>query len=183
MKLNIQRPILFTVGILLIPLIAMQFTNEVQWTLFDFTAMGSLLFGTALAFEFFMSRTSSSTYRIAAALAIGTCLLLTWMNLAVGIIGSENNPVNLLYFIVPMILFIGAIMARFEAQALARTVFVTAGALALIPVSALIINQPSIATEEALFGVLSVLLLNTFFVVLLVGAGLLFKQAAKTQAA
>jgi hypothetical protein len=179
MKLPILRPLIFTTSILLIPLVAMQFTSEVNWTLFDFIAMGVLLLGTSLAFEFFLSRTSSMKYRVAAGLAIGTCLLLTWMNLAVGIIGNENNPANLLYFAVPMILFLGAIYAEFEAKALARVLFMTAGALALIPIIALVVNRPSIATSDALFGVLAVLLLNTFFVVLLVGSGLLFKQAAK----
>lgn len=179
MKLkNILRPALITIAILFIPLIAMQFTNEVNWTFFDFIAMGTLLFGAGITYEFFASRSGSLAFKGAAALAVGTCLILTWINLAVGIIGSENNPVNLLYFAIPMILFIGAIWSRFDTKALARTVFTAAFALALIPIIALVINRPSIETQEELFGVLSVLMLNGFFVVLLVGAGLLFKNAS-----
>ncbi len=175
---NILRPALITLSILLIPLIAMQFTSEVNWTFFDFIAMGILLFVAGITYEFFASRAGSLAFKGAAALAVGTCLVLTWINLAVGIIGNENNPINLLYFLVPMILFIGAIWSRFNTDALARTLFFSAFALALIPITALVINRPSISTENELFGVLSVLMLNGFFVVLLVGSGLLFKNAS-----
>lgn len=175
---NFLRPALITLSILLIPFIAMRFTSEVEWTAFDFIAMGILLFTSGITYEFFASRTGSLAFKAATALAVGTCLLLTWMNLAVGIIGNENNPVNLLYFLVPMVLFIGAISARFEAKALSRVLYVAASTLALIPIIALSINRPSIATSDELFGVLSVLLLNTFFVTLLAGSGLLFKNAS-----
>ena len=37
--------------ILLIPLIAMQFTNEVDWTPIDFVVAGVLLLGTGLIFD------------------------------------------------------------------------------------------------------------------------------------
>ncbi len=175
---NILRPALITLSILLIPFIAMQFTSEVNWTFFDFIAIGILLFSAGITYEFFASRSGSLAFKGATALAVGTCLILTWINLAVGIIGNENNPINLLYFAIPMILFIGAIRARFNAEALGRTVFVGAFALALIPIIALVINRPSIGTQEELFGILSVLVLNAFFVILLVGSGLLFKNAS-----
>ena len=42
--------------LLLIPLIAMQFTDEVNWTLFDFVIAGALLFGTGLLSELIMRK-------------------------------------------------------------------------------------------------------------------------------
>lgn len=176
------RPAVITAAVLLIPLIAMQFTSGVVWTLSDFVVMGILLFSTGTAYEFFARQTGQLAYRGGAALAVGTCLLLTWMNLAVGIIGSENNDVNMLYFVVPMIVFLGAVISKLKALPLARTMYTAATTLALIPVIALIINRPNFSTPEDYFGVLGIFILNAFFATLLVASGLLFKQASETPA-
>jgi hypothetical protein len=40
--------------------------------------------------------------------------LMIWANLAVGMIGSEDSPFNLLFAGVPIIAFIGSAMARFR---------------------------------------------------------------------
>ena len=58
---------------------------------------------------------SRTLYRIALALAISGSLLLTWANLAVGFIGNEANPLNAMYFAVPAIGLLGALVARFRA--------------------------------------------------------------------
>ena len=74
--------------ILFIPLIAMQFTNEVNWTIFDFVIAGILLIGTGLVCEFTLRKIKKTKYRIAIILAILVILLLIWAELAVGIFGS-----------------------------------------------------------------------------------------------
>ena len=38
--------------------------------------------------------TGNSAYRAAVGVAIAAAFILVWMNLAVGIIGSEDNPAN-----------------------------------------------------------------------------------------
>jgi nitrate/nitrite transporter NarK len=48
--------ILTVVFLLLIPLVAMQFTNEVNWTLSDFVVAAVLLLGTGLVCEFVMRK-------------------------------------------------------------------------------------------------------------------------------
>ena len=101
--------------------------------------------------------------------------LLVWVNGAVGIIGSENNDANLMYFGVISIGIIGAIIARLQPLGMARALFVTALAQALVPVIALTIWQP---TSWGAAGVFGVFVLNAFFVMLLVGSALLFKRAA-----
>ena len=72
--------------ILLIPLIAMQFTNEVNWTLSDFVIAGALLFGTGLMFVLAARKTSK--YRALIGFALVAALLLVWVELAVGIFGT-----------------------------------------------------------------------------------------------
>lgn len=81
--------ILITAGsILLIPLIAMQFTAEVNWNLFDFIVAAILLFGTGLILEFALRKITNSKYRLIAILLLFAGLFLLWAELAVGIFGS-----------------------------------------------------------------------------------------------
>jgi hypothetical protein len=78
--------IISTVALLLfIPLIAMEFTNEVKWTLMDFIVAGILLLGTGLACNFVMKKVKKTKFRIAICLAILAFLFLIWAELAVGI--------------------------------------------------------------------------------------------------
>lgn len=74
--------------ILLLPLIAMQFTDEVVWDLFDFVVAGVLLLGTGLLCEFTMRKTKNRVNRIAILAVILVVLFLIWAELAVGIFGS-----------------------------------------------------------------------------------------------
>ena len=78
--------ILLTVGLLLlIPLIAMQFTDKVNWTLPDFIAAAVLLTGTGLLCELTLRKVKKTKYRIVICLAILATLLVIWAELAVGI--------------------------------------------------------------------------------------------------
>ncbi len=81
--------ILFIVAtILLIPLLAMQFTNEVNWSGSDFLVMGSLLFLSGLALQFVRYRLKTRKSRIIASSAILLVLFIIWAELAVGILGT-----------------------------------------------------------------------------------------------
>ena len=97
------------------------------------------------------------------------------MNLAVGIIGSEDNPANLLYLGVLAVGILGAGFVRFRPRGMARTLLATALAQMLVPVIALIIWRPSL--EEAP-GIVGVFTLNAFFAALFVVSALLFRQAS-----
>jgi hypothetical protein len=77
-----------TVLVLLIPLIAMHFTDEVNWTLSDFIVMGILLLGTGLVCEIIIRKVSKTNWRIALCLVILLVFFLTWAELAVGIFGT-----------------------------------------------------------------------------------------------
>ncbi len=80
--------LLTVVSILLVPLIAMQFTDKVKWDLPDFLIMGILLLGTGLMCEFVMRKVKKLQHRIAICGAILLALFLIWAELAVGIFGS-----------------------------------------------------------------------------------------------
>lgn len=88
MKNKRRTIILFiTVILLLIPLIAMQFTNEVNWTFLDFVVAGFLLFGFGLVCDVLLRKVKKINYRIAICVALIVIFLLIWADLAVGIFG------------------------------------------------------------------------------------------------
>ena len=174
---NIIHLALGTAFILLVPLLAMLFTDQVVWDLTDFIVAGALIFGTGLTYELVARKGGTMAYRVAVGIALAAALLLVWMNLAVGIIGSEDNPVNLMYFGVLAIGILGTTIARLRAQGMARTLFATAIAQELVPVIALIIKKPQVTSVEASMGVLGVLGLNAFFVMMFIGSGLLFRRS------
>jgi hypothetical protein len=81
--------ILITVGILLlIPFIAMQFTNEVAWSVFYFVVAAILLLGTGLLCELVLRKVNKTKHRLIICAIILTLLVLTWMELAVGLFGT-----------------------------------------------------------------------------------------------
>lgn len=81
--------ILITIAILLlIPLIAMQFTSEVNWELNDFIIMGVLLLFTGLSCELILRKVKSIKIRILICGVILLAFLLVWAEMAVGIFGT-----------------------------------------------------------------------------------------------
>jgi hypothetical protein len=170
------RVALATAFLLLVPLVAMQLTDEVVWGPLDFGVAGFLLFGAGLTYERVARKQATIVYRLAVGAAVGSALFLVWANLAVGLIGDEGNPANLLYGAVLATGLIGAILARSEAQGMARALFAMALVQALVPVIAVIVwKYPVESSEEAL----RVLGVTAFFVVLFVGSALLFRRAAR----
>jgi hypothetical protein len=74
--------------LLLLPLIAMQFTHDVDWKLPDFIIMGSLLLGTGLLVEFVLRKVKKTGYRITVCGVILLMFFLIWAELAVGVFGT-----------------------------------------------------------------------------------------------
>jgi hypothetical protein len=117
--------------LLLLPFVAMRFTSEVNWSSGDFILMGAML-GLACALVETVVRLSGSwAYRLAACAAIGSAFLIIWANLAVGIVGSENNPANRSFFAALGVGIVGALLARFRAKGMARAMAATAGAIGI----------------------------------------------------
>jgi hypothetical protein len=80
--------VLTVFGLLLIPLIAMQFTSEVDWGLLDFVVMGILLLGTGLMAELVIRKVKNTESRFVIIGLILLVLFLIWAELAVGIFGT-----------------------------------------------------------------------------------------------
>lgn len=157
--------------ILLIPLAAMQFTDEVAWSLFDFATAGVLLFGTGLAFELTTRKAQSLVQRAALGGAIGTTLLLVWANLAVGIIGSEDNPLNMLYLGVLAVVVLGSLWVRLQPRGMQRVLAATAAAQAVVMVVGLVVEKNFNPFEN--IGP------NIFFIILWLASALLFRWAGE----
>jgi hypothetical protein len=161
--------------ILLLPLVAMQFTDEVNWGVGDFVFAGALLIGTGLTYELAVRKQGDAAYRAAVGVALAAAFILVWVNAAVGIIGSEDENANLMYIGVLAVAIIGALIARFQPQGMAHAMFAAAFVQALVAVIALAAGWGSTGASWPL----DILGLTGFFVALFVVSAFLFRQAAR----
>jgi hypothetical protein len=160
--------------LLLLPAVAMQFTDEVNWDETDFAVFGTMLAIAAGTYELAARMTRNSAYRAATGVALAAAFILIWMNLAVGIIGSEDNPANLMYGGVLAVGIIGAVIARARADGMARTLLAAALAQAVIAVIAIAAGLGRPAS-----GPLELLALNGFFIAPWLLSAWLFRKAAR----
>ena len=157
--------------LLLLPLVAMQFTGGVDWDGTDFLVIGVMLFIACGAYELAARVSGSTAYRAGVGVAIVTAFLTVWVNLAVGMLGSEANPANLLFGGVLAVGVVGALIAGFRPQGMARAMMATALAQAGMTVYALVGGYSEV-----------VLHIGFFVIPWLLSAGL-FRKAAREQAA
>jgi hypothetical protein len=160
--------------LLLLPWLAMRFTDEVVWDTADFAVFGALLVGVCGGYDLAMRMRDDFAYRAAVAVALAAAFLLVWLSLGVGLIGQDGDPANGMYFGVLAVGFIGAVIARLQPLGMARALLATALAQAVVTAIALGagLGQPWSGPAE-------LLLLNGFFVALFVAAAWLFGRAAR----
>ncbi|WP_245261154.1 hypothetical protein [Chelativorans sp. J32] len=163
--------------ILLLPLLAMQITDEVKWGLADFVLAGTLVVGAGLIYELAVRNTGSRAYLAGIGVALAAALLLIWINLAVGIIGSEDNPANLFYGAVLLVATIGSLISRFRPAEMARTMSGAGLVQAMIGIVALAAGygQTSPSFPEA------IIFLTAFFTGMWLLSAHLFRKAAREQ--
>lgn len=152
--------------LLLLPLAAMQFTEEVNWTFSDFVFMAVLLGSVGLGFEWIVRKSGSLAYRAGAAVALLTAFLTIWVNAAVGMIGSEDSLFNFLFGIVLLVALGGAVVARFEPAGMTRAMVAAA------------VVQAGLSAAGLLSDVRGGMLSMTFAGLWLLAA-VLFRQAAR----
>ena len=121
-----------------IPVVAKLTVPGMLWTAEDFVAWAVMLLVAAGLCELVMRISASTAYRIAAGLAVMGLFLLVWINLAVGIIGDEDNPANLMYAGVIALGFGGACVARGKPRDMSNTMFAVAAVQLLVGAIAVI---------------------------------------------
>jgi hypothetical protein len=164
--------------LLLVPLFAKLITDEMAWDFFDFVAAWTLLFGAGFTYRMVAKKMGNSImYRAAVGVAVATALFLVWANLAVGLIGSEDNPANGMYMVVLAIGFLGAIITRLQPRGMSRVLFIMAFAHGIITVIALI-TRLHLSPESSVIEIIGV---NGFFAVLWSASALLFRNVNKEQ--
>lgn len=83
-KWSVFSPLL----LLLLPLIGMFVSNEVNWSFFDFIVMGILILSLSFGIKQVLKTTKNTKYRIFIIGIILILFLLIWAELAVGIFDS-----------------------------------------------------------------------------------------------
>jgi asparagine N-glycosylation enzyme membrane subunit Stt3 len=160
--------------LLLLPLLAMQLTDQVNWTVGDFAFAAALVVAVGIPIEIALRRAPDRTYLAAVGVALLGALLLLWLSAGVGLIGGDGDPSNLMYLGVVAVGVVGSLIARFKAQGMARTLLAVAVAQALIASIALIgqLGYPH-------SGPLELAALNGFFFALFLGSAALFWRSAR----
>jgi len=105
------------------------------WGPFDFVVAALLLYGTTGLIDLAIRKSGSLAYKLGVALAVLAALLLVWINGAVGVIGDEGNPANLLFAGVILPALVGSVLARFRARGMARAMLAACALNAAIAVA------------------------------------------------
>ena len=113
-------------ALMVIPVIVLRAAEGYQWDPGDAVFLIILLGIVAIAHEVMLRVSDRKAYGAAVGLAVFTGLAQIWVNLAVGIIGSEDNPANLIYAGVIAVALIGAVLAGFRAKGMAAAMAATA---------------------------------------------------------
>jgi len=162
------------VVLILHPLVAMQFTSEVNWTLSDFVFAAVMLGSVGLGLELAVRR-GNRAYTFAAALALLVSFLSFWFTGAVGIIGNENEDSNALFLGVIAIALAGSVIALFRPAGMAVVMVVAAIGQVAVPVVASIIGDSRLAAIWAP----EVIILTLIFTAMWLGSARLFRDAAQ----
>ena len=159
--------------LLLLPLVAMQLTPEVNWTASDFIVWGIMLGTVGGLFELAVRLSPLPSYRIGFGLALLGAFLVTWVNLAVGIVGSENNPANQLFFLALLVGIVGAGIVRLRAAGMAKVMAAVAVSLWVAFAIAVMgpTDEPFVKPSVEFAG-------TTIFVLLFLGSAAMFRKAA-----
>jgi hypothetical protein len=114
-------------------LLAVRYVAGFPWTLSDYVVMGAMFAIAGGSIEVAMRSSTDWTHRLGAIVAVLTGFLTVWVNLAVGMIGSEDNPYNFWFGAVLAIAIGGSLLSR-SSISMALILAITALAQALISI-------------------------------------------------
>ena len=165
--------------LLLLPLAAMQFGDEVDWTASDFVFAATMFGLVGGGFELVVRRSPSLYYRAGAAAALLGAFLLVWINGAVGIIANESNDANLWFAAVIMVALLGALLARFRPAGLSKAMIAAAAVQAGV---ALVALTTDIGAGEHPMWRQQLIGITGMFLCVWLGSAILFHHAARNEA-
>lgn len=157
-------------ALLALPAVAMQFTSEVAWTASDFISAGVVFAVVGGLFELAARASANIAYRAAVVVAVGCAFLQLWITLAVGIIGSEENPANWTYLAMVLLAISAAAVTQGKTRSMARAT------------TALLLLQALFSAIHLVDGHFT-LVIDAFFGALWFLSSRLFARAAKETAA
>ena len=172
-----KTPALITALLLPIPLLGNHFIDGWNWPPGAFVVLGAILFSIGFTYELVTRNRDAIAYRAAVGIAFAAAFLLTWGNF---VQMADVTPAAAMFFGVPIVGLIGAAAARLRPNGMARALFVTALAQALVLAAALIIlinRNPQVTswTPPELRGFSG----NAFFAMLFAWSALLFRKAGR----
>lgn len=166
-------------GIILVLIAAVRWvvllTDQSQWS--EALGYSMILVIIGITYELWRwLKTQTKIYCLAFLIGLGWMLLLGLANGAVGIIGSENNPANLMYWSVFVVRIIGSLFSHLKSRGMKITLFITALVQLIIPVFAFFIWPAKASWGNA--GVIGVFIINLIFALLFVVSALLFGRVS-----
>ena len=176
-----KSPALVTALILSVLLLASQFVDGWNWPPGAFVVVSALIFTIGFTYELVTRNRDAIAYRAAVGIAFAAGFMLMWGNF---VQMADVTPFAAMYFGVPIVGLIGAAVARLRPNGMARALFVTALAQALVlavAVTFLMTRNPQVTTwtppEWRGFGG------NAFLAMLFGGSALLFRKAGRGESA
>jgi CHASE2 domain-containing sensor protein len=162
-------------------LLASHFVDGWNWRPKAFVVVGALIFGIGFTYELVTRNRDAIAYRAGVGIAFAAGFLLLWGNF---VQMADVNPAAAMYFGVPVVGMIGVVVARLRPKGMARALFVTALAQALVLAAVFIMminrnNQVTSWTPPELRGIGG----NAFFVIVFAGSAFLFRKAARGEPA
>ena len=173
-----KSPALITALVVLILLLASHFVDGWNWPPGAFVVVGILVFSIGVTYQLVTRNVDAIAYRAAVGVALAAAFLLVWANL---VQFADVNRAAAMYFGVPIVGIIGAAIARLRPDGMARALFATALAQALVLSVALIIRNPQVTSWAP--AVVRGFCGNAFLVILFVGSALLFRKAGRGESA
>jgi hypothetical protein len=158
-------------GLLLLPLVMMQFNDEWNWTVGDFLFAGTMIGGVALLYELAERASGSRAYRAGAAVVLITCLLTVWTT----IVRDDGN--GMLFFELVMAAVAGSFAAWFRPAGMARSMIGVAVMQMLVGIA--VATAPSAAGFPG--GASRALLFSGFFALLWLVSAAFFRAAARSE--